>query len=338
MVDDGPMVDGSPCVEAAMGESGRRVLVHSRCAGLVRRFVGLGVALCLVGLPAAANAAEPEAAQLQVQTVEPRAFGYRVGDVVERRVIVDIPARLTLDEDSLPRTGPQGPVLELRALERSESRTATGRRLALTLRYQVFAAPVAVRSYELPKLQLRFTGEPRGEDLRVETWPLVVAALAAEEASPREGLGELRPDIDPPLRSVSVERAVLWACAVVTVLLGAYLALVYVGLPWWGKRQRPFTRAYHTVKSRGDVHWRDAWVALHAAFNQTAGRTLFAESIDDFVEGAPRFRGLKDDIRRFYTQSQAVFFVDSAAVPAPELRDWLVGFARACRDAERGSA
>lgn len=314
------------------------------------------------------QAADAEPAQLQVRTVEPRAFGIRVGDVVERRIVVDIPSRLTLDEDSLPRTGPNGPVLELRSLGRRETRTATGRQLSLNLRYQVFAAPVSVRSYELPKLQLRFNGVPRGDELRIDPWSLVVSALATEEASPRNGLGELRPDTAPPLRSTAPERAVLGACAAAALLLAGYLLLVYGGLPWWGRRQRPFGRAFQIVKAQAgagaratDSEVREACRALHAAFDQTAGRTLFADAVDGFVAQVPRFAALQGDIRTFFSRSRATFFggvetvspspspplsrsarapaADTPSVPAQGLQvDWLIAFARACRDAERGSA
>ena len=288
---------------------------------------------------AAPQAAEPEPAPLVARTVEPRAFGIRVGDVVERQVIVDIPTRLTLDEESLPRVGPHGPVLELRSLGRSATRTSAGRQLTLVLRYQVFAAPVAVRSYELPKLQLRFGGAPRGEELRVDPWPLVVSALGTEEASPREGLGELRPDIAPPLRDITPERVVLGACAAAALLLAGYLGLVYWGLPWWGRRHRPFAQAFKVVQAQAEE--RDACRALHAAFNQTAGRAVFAEAIDAFLVQTPRFAGLKDDIRTFFARSQATFFADAerASSPPPSTQaNWLLAFARACRDAERGSA
>ena len=301
---------------------------------LLRRLVSAVLLLASVASPT--QAADPDPTQLQMRTAEPRAFGVRTGDVLERQVIVDIPSRLTLVEDSLPIVGPQGPVLELRSIGRTQQSTPTGTRLSLRLKYQVFAAPVAVRSYELPKLLLRFDGVPRGDELRIEPWPVVVSALATEEASPREGLGELRPDIAPPLRSTALEFGVLGACAAAAALLGAYLALVYLGLPWWGRR-RPFTQAFKAVKAHAAADEREACRALHAAFNQAAGRTLFAEGIDAFVAQAPRFAALKGDILTFFQRSQATFFGEPAA-PSAMQPEWLLAFARACRDAERGSA
>ena len=92
------------------------------------------------------GSAQTELATLQARTLEPRAFGHRVGDMVGREVLIDIPSHYTLDETSLPVPGPQGLVFELRSLTRRSQATATGRRLHLRLRYQVFAAPVAVRT------------------------------------------------------------------------------------------------------------------------------------------------------------------------------------------------
>ncbi|MDH5541160.1 MAG: hypothetical protein OEY03_17310 [Rhizobacter sp.] len=283
------------------------------------------------------GSAQTEPARLQARTLEPRAFGHRVGDVVGREVLIDIPSRYTLDETSLPVPGPRGLVFELRSMARRSQATTTGRRVHLRLEYQVFAAPAAVRTYELPGLRLRFDGGPRVEELRVDPWPLVVAPLAGDQVSHRDGLGELRPDSPPPLRETTVEEAMLWLCAVLALGLVGYLALVYVGLPWQARRSRPFSQAFAMVRAHATADWPLACRALHAAFDQTAGRTVFADSIDTFVAQAPRFAALQDDIGRFFAGSQAAFFGAEARSRAPPSA-WLVGFARACRDAERGSA
>ena len=287
-------------------------------------------------------AESPDDAPLQVQVSEPRAFGYRLGDTVEREVRIDVPRRLRLDEDSLPKVGPQAqPAIELHALERSTRSTPTGSRLTLKLHYQVFASPVGVRTYELPVLKLSFqprTDNPgaRAEDLRVDAWPLVVSTIASEEASTREGLGELRPDTTPPARPTQVERLLLWICAAVGGVALIHLALVYLGLPWWGRRHRPFGVALRRVVRRPGVDVLDACRALHGAINQTAGHVVFAESLDDFIARAPSFAPLRTSMQSFFARSQAAFYggQDAAAFE----RDWLLAFARACRDAERGTA
>ncbi|WP_395695057.1 hypothetical protein, partial [Piscinibacter sp.] len=71
------------------------------------------LAALLMSLAAAAVAAD---AVLRVEASEPRAFGYQVGDHLQRRVVVQVPAGWTLDEASLPKPGGRGLALELRAV------------------------------------------------------------------------------------------------------------------------------------------------------------------------------------------------------------------------------
>jgi mxaA protein len=272
------------------------------------------------------------AAQAQtVTTTEPRAFGHAVGDVVTRRIHLDLPPGLRLDESSLPQVGGQGRALELRSVQREGPE--------LVLAYQVFVSPPEVRTLELPPLALRIEGGSRPVDLRVDAWPLTVSPLSPAEASPRTGLGELRPDAPPPLIDTSAPRArLLWYAGLATVLLG-YLAQVYIGLPWWTRRRRPFGQAWRALRQLPPqpdaAQWRAAWTQLHRAFNQTAGQALFEPGVPAFLSAHPRFEALRGELPQFFRRSRAVFFENGAA---PADRRWLLDFCRRCRDAERGAA
>ena len=100
----------------------------------------LAVLLAISGHARAANGVA-----LTATTTEPRAFGYQVGDVVQRRVTVQVPAGLSLDTSTLPRPGARGSALELRAVERKVQAAAGGQREEILLEYQVFLSPPAVR-------------------------------------------------------------------------------------------------------------------------------------------------------------------------------------------------
>jgi mxaA protein len=286
-------------------------------------------------LVASCGARAGDVSQLEAFTVEPRAFGYQVGDVLQRHIVVQVPAGLALDEASLPRPGARGHALELRALHRQR---AAGRE-ELWLHYQVFLAPQSVRTLEMPPLSLRFEGQPRAQDLRVDAWPVTVAPLAPLEVSPRHGLGELQPDAPVPRIATQTLRARLWAYAVVATLLLATLALVYGAGSWWGRRQRPFARAWrsmHRLPSNDDaVAWRAACERLHAAFNEAGGEVLFEHGIHRFAARHPAFRALQEDMHRFLRISRRGFFGDGA--PEPGELVWLIAFGRRCRDAERFS-
>jgi mxaA protein len=266
-----------------------------------------------------------QAAALQATTEEPRAFGYQVGDVVQRRVMVEVPEGLVLDENSLPRPGARGTALELRALRRIGGR--------IELDYQVFLSPAEARTLEMPSFTLRYEGVLRAQEVRIESWPVTVAPLAPVEVSPRTGLGELQPDAAPPLFDTRAQGARLLAYAALLAALLAYLAFVYLGLPWWGAQRRPFALASRQLKQK--LPWREACQRVHAALNQSAGEVLFENGVDRFTTRHRAFAPLKEDIVRFLRLSQREFFeggardVDDAA--------WLAAFCRRCRNAERGS-
>lgn len=271
------------------------------------------------------------AATLQATTEEPRAFGHQVGDVVQRRITVEVPDGLVLDENSLPRPGARGRALELRAVRRSHS----ARRTQLELDYQVFLSPAEVRTLELPALTLRYDGQPRAQEVRIDAWPVTVAPLVPVDVSPRTGLGELQPDAAPPLIDTRVQGGRLLAYAALLAALLAYLAAVYVGLPWRSALRRPFATAWRHLNDKAALPWREACQRVHAALNQSAGEVLFEHGVDRFVAKHGAFAPLKPDIVRFLRLSQREFFEGGPHDASDEA--WLVDFCKRCRNAERGS-
>ncbi len=281
------------------------------------------------------SAAAPET--LSASSDDPRAFGYTVGDVLSRRIALHVPDGLTLDADSLPRAGARGRALELQRVVLHKS--LAGAPETLQLDYQVFLAPRDVRVLEMPPIELRFDGLPRPQTLRIDAWPVTVAPLAPVDASPREGLGEMRPDREPPRVDTFAARTRLALEAGVIVLLFGYLASVYVVLPWSAQRRRPFGRAWKALSTLPDrpdpAQRRAAFERVHAALNETAGEVVFEPGLARFIAMRPRFAPLRDDLTRFFANSRAEFFAGGG--DAVDAR-WLMAFCRRCRDLERGAA
>lgn len=299
-----------------------------------------GLLLGLACTVAAARALAVEPAPIGVQITEPRAFGHMVGDVVTRRIVLDVPARLKLVEGTLPVPGRVGQSFELRRVQHERDTTTGGVRHVLQLDYQVFRAPSEPRVLDLPSFVLRFEGQPRGEELRVDYAPVGVVPLAPAEAVLRAGFGTLRPDRPPPPVDTRPERLRLLLYVVLALGPLAYLAYVHVGWPWWRRRQQPFAIAQRQLAGlpldAPAERWLGAWRALHAALDASAGRVVQADGIERFVGERPRFATLHDDLGRFFDRSQALFFRDSALVDAD--RQWLRDFCRRCFDVERGAA
>ena len=298
-------------------------------------FAAIGVALCCLS-SGAARALDT----IELAVDEPRAFGHSVGDVLSRSVTIRVPKALRLDEASLPSIGRRGTALELRRVQWQRHGESGADRYELRLDYQLFLAPREVRMLEMPPLMLRFEGPPRAQEVRVDAWPVVAAPLGPIDASPRHGLGELRPDRAPPLIDTRAERWRVGSYAAVAALALGYLAWVYLAWPWWLQRHRPFGRAWPELRSLSTRSSLDEVQAairrLHEALNRTAGQVLFEHGVDRFVAAQPRFAPLQPDLASFFRRSREAFFAhDSEA-----LRDtaWLVEFCRRCRNVERGAA
>lgn len=291
--------------------------------------------LAIAALAAPARAAGPQAtapaaAPTPQEPGEPRAFGYTVGDVVERRVWLDLPPGTTVDPASLPSPGGRGKALELRSV------SLQGRELRLA--YQVFLAPTELRVLEMPPVQLQLLGGPRPLSLRVDAWPLSVAPLTAESPSPRRGLGELRPDTPPMEVDTTALRHRLAVWTLVALLPLGWLLHVYVGLPFWQRRHRPFGQAWQVLRGLPAAptaeQRRTAWEQVHAALNRTAGEVVFEAGLERFLAAHPRFARLRGDWQQFFQRSRAEFF---AGAGQPGDAAWLQAFCRSCRDAERGA-
>ena len=294
-------------------------------------------AAALMGLVLGCGAVAAAQETLSASSDEPRAFGYTVGDTVSRRIALQVRDGLVLDAQSLPQAGARGRALELQRVVLH--RSVRGVPDALQLDYQVFLAPRELRVLEMPAIELRFEGGPRPQTLRIDAWPVTVSPLAPAEPSSREGLGELRPDREPPRVDTSAARLRLAVEGAAVLLLLAYLAHVYLVLPWSAQRRRPFGRAWKTLRAlpeRPDAaQRRAAFERLHAALNETAGEVLFEPGLDRFVALRPRFAPLRDDLARFFASSRAEFF--AGGDDSLDGR-WLAALCRRCRDLERGAA
>ena len=300
--------------------------------------LALRVCSVVVALVFVSAAAAADSLLTVIPTHEPRAFGYQVGDVVSRTVAVHVPNGLTLDESSVPRPGVIGPAMELRRVARSITAEPGGRRIELTLDYQVFLSPPEPRTLETPTFTLRFDGQPRAQQARIEGWPVTVSPLVPVEVSPRRGLGEWQPDTPPPLIDTTPGRTRLIAYAGAALLLLGYLAHVNLLLPTLSRANRPFMRAWRVLRRMpagpSEEQWHASIQRLHEALNLTAGKIVFEPGVDRFIDARPQFTHLRGDLVTFFQLSRRAFFAKGAQESAD--RSWLIGFSRRCRDAEQG--
>jgi mxaA protein len=234
---------------------------------------------------------------------QPRSFGYVVGDIATQRVYLE-----GRTPDPLPAAGPLGNWVERRPAR--IERDARGRRW-LVIDYQIINSPQGIKLISLPAWKL--------EGLEIPEWPISVAPLTPEEPFAQRGLGGLRPDrAAPTIDLVPIHRSMMiWsACA---------LALILWWAAWWGWRnwratsRQPFAKALREIRSV-DEQSPQAWLALHRAFDATAGRVVQPETLPALFERVPRFEPQRSAIEEFFRQSSARFFDANGSAPRVPVR------------------
>jgi mxaA protein len=233
---------------------------------------------------------------------QPRPFGYVLGDTLTQRVFL------------APEFQPEAlPPLERAGLWFAR-RSATLKkgddgRQWLIMDYQLVNAPQALMTVNLPAVTLK---SKAGKVLTVSMWPISVAPLTPQHAFAKGGLQELRPDHPAPkVPTSALQRQLqLW--------LTAFAVTVAAWLAWWVIRSiraaanQPFARALREVRQAGDDS-PDAWLALHRAFDRTAGRALQSSTLPALFKQAPHLAAERTAIEQFYTQSNLRFFGGGAS-------------------------
>jgi mxaA protein len=292
-------------------------------------------ALFILAVPAVrADVVEPI---VHVDRVEPRPFGFVIGDTLTRRIELETAAGTSIDRERLPKPGRVSSWLEL--VDVSVDARA-GNRHALAFTYQIFNSAPEVRTRPLPAVDILLKTAAGSATYTMPKQLFTTGPLTPEYVSGRDGLGEMRPDAKPPpLPTLWVRlRLALWTLGLVAIAF--YFLYAYRGLPFLARSRGPFARALRAVDAAaraGDEQAgrRAALQALHRAFDETARGTVFGEHLDRFFAAHARFAPLRPQVERFFAGSQTEFFGSGAT----ELSlAWLASLTRELRDRERGVA
>jgi mxaA protein len=268
-----------------------------RCVSAQRLWAVMVLASC--SLHAQARAAAPSAMPAIVQ--QPRPFGYVLGDTLAQRILLESGGH-NIDPVALPPAERAGLWFARRSsrIEQAED----GHRW-LVIDYQLVNAPQALISVSLPSVTLK--AKAGNDVLTVTEWPISIAPLTPRAPFAKGGLQELRPDHPAPmLPTRALQRQLeLWS--------GAFALTVMIWLMWWLVRSlratanQPFARALRTIRRSGHTN-EAAWLALHRAFDMTAGRALQLSTLPALFKQAPHLEPQRAAIEHFYAESKLRFF------------------------------
>ncbi|HPH08869.1 MAG TPA: hypothetical protein PLJ94_09350 [Methylotenera sp.] len=280
-----------------------------------------------------------------VETNPTRDAGYVVGDTLDRNVVITIKKPYELVKESLPIVGYEhrwkGQLIgvELVDIQTKEKQKADSATHTLDLRYQVFTAGKTVKHASLKAeiLQVRNLQTKEVFQLRIPFFDFRVSPLSIfGQVKLNE---DMSPFVPPLLLDASPEKRNLTLLA---VLLGvSLLGLLYIfgAYAWLPKMGGPFAKAYRDIRKMPDSAegLQTAVARVHQSLNRTAGNSLFASNIADFVTSKPAFAPASSQIEQFFNLSKQVFFEPNATVHLDDSpKAWLLKFCRQLRDCERG--
>lgn len=275
----------------------------------------------------AAWAHADDAVVQHLEISQPRAAGYQLGDKFERVISLRLRSPYKLSTAELV-PGRVNFWLAMEAPIVSETTSGDSNAYTIRLVYQVINYTTETSNIPVPIQYLLATHGDESIKVQLRPTRTVLSPIAVPERL------EMHPDRAPTARPQPLALMI----AAWFVFLASALALVSI---YWriplGSRKQPFTAAYHELK-RLPASWdaaqaRTAFEALHQAFNQTAGKTLFENEVAAFLDEHEQYAHLKPAIVDYFEQSRLFFYTRAAAdIAAGDLLE----LARSCSDAERG--
>jgi mxaA protein len=274
--------------------------------------IRLLTAVLVLATPLAAE--EVASPVLSVGTIDPRGFGYFVGDLLTREIVVIVAEPYKLEAATQPAPRRLSYWLDLRSVDIAARERDGATRYRFKLAYQTFYVPLSPEPRTLPEITLRFTGGDETALATVPPFDFVMAPLREViPEQPEEGpVGYLRPDAEP--RTISTRQARTgFAAGLMTVLVA--LTLLAYHNAWWPFRkrpQRPFTEAARALRrlsgAPGGEAYRTGLLDLHRAFDVSAGRRLLADDVPEFLAHHEEFQPHESEIGRFFENSRRAFF------------------------------
>ncbi|MFG1478913.1 nonribosomal peptide synthetase MxaA [Xanthobacter sp. V4C-4] len=301
------------------------------------RRVAAGVAAWLAAW--IALSAGPAARADSVTLTAPRAFGYVIGDTLTLDADIRLDPGARLDPASLPRPHSVSSTLDLVAVHLMPlPLDGAAPRYRLQLTYQNFFGALEPRTLDIPPWPLTVRDGAARRELLVPGFAFVATPLRELVSSRGGNPLALQPDIPPAPIPLSPLAARTGLAA--TLALFALLALALVrGWRPFRRAVRPFAQAERAIRRDGTGDrdsYRAALLALHRAFDASAGRRLLSDDVGAFLAQDRRFAGLAGEIDAVFAASRIAFFGAGLDAARAQLSaDRLRAIARRLTRAER---
>ena len=297
----------------------------------ILKFIALASMVLIANI---SNAQEPPARLLSL--INPsQSIGIHIGDVIERKVVIEISSPYQISKNSLPMKGANQNGIELTDVQIKTEKQSQKTIYTIALRYQVFAHSPTPVIMKLPSESFALTGGQQALVVSIPVWrfwfsPLVTANIGTAKES-------LQPQFKPSMIDLSNHQYRL--AGFLGLLIIGLAGLVYINADkrWLPFMNGAFAQAYRGLKRLPKTQGQEkkALLYLHQAFNQVYGANLFMRDITQFLAEHPEFSKIKTDIETFFEKSGQALFAEHRQDSAQFIND-LISFSKTLRDCERG--
>lgn len=268
----------------------------------------------------------------KVQT--PRPFGYVIGDEITQRLSIEVRQGLELQYSSLPTKGTINRWLNLNKVKINKTKVRDGLHYQITLTYQIFYSPLAVKMLDLPSFTLQFRQFGNTVEQQVPVWYFTAAPLRELAIRKDNGKEYMRPDQAAPLIDNTAVTLRLMIFSIIACLMAGYLAWLY-GLLSFLPQYQIFKKPTHQLAKLAEGDEEKILTIFHRALNRLNGKPLFKHHCTDFYQKFPRYKQLQSEFDWFFDFSNEYFFGAKAKLEQNSAKK-IQQLSKHCLDIERG--
>lgn len=250
-----------------------------------------------------------------VHVQSPRQYAYFVGDLIERKIFLNIDESYMLVEEELPKPASINYWLDLVDLHIESQLRDNSNEIEITLSYQAFYVPLSVTERSIPTYQLVVTDGNESFRLTIPEWDFLMSPIKPIEqagvgTSTSGGL-KLLDDMSPVLVDTDDHKfRILFCIGLIFITIIYYLGTNGV---LFSRKHKPFRNTYRKIKSvneseLSEVEFIDICKSIHQSFNQCYGAILFSNNLQELFRDRQEFTPYQDNITKFYAASSRLFY------------------------------
>lgn len=286
------------------------------------------------------HAVEEGHAKVLQLTNPAKSYGVQIGDKLTRKVVLEVPAPLTIADANFPKKGTKNKGIELVDVAVTTSQQKDRTIYTFSLGYQTFNSTNKPTVMQLPVEKFVLTGAEKPENIEVAAWGFWFSPIVAGGVDTAQK--NIQSELMPPLLNIEVHQIRL--ALFLSLFIFSLIALLYMNadghwLPFMGgafaKAHRQLKRLAQSSVAKTVVEEKQALVYLHQAFNQHFGANMFARDIEHFVGLRPSFSKVQSKIAQFFDESnQSLYSIEPR--DSQKMIVNLVQLSKELRDCERG--